>query len=182
MLALLLLTIMPDMSGIMPLIGKGTLAHACPISPVKALTAAHVVSKGGEDESPRFHHFQQGDVVGTTNRVEVFEDADIALVWLDKPVKKFYPLAPTAPIPGEKLFLRGFDFRRQKDALAPRDWEVTVLRTVAGHVVFKPGVEQGTSGSCILNQQGEVVGIVAFGVSIEGGSEAVVGVGVWKRE
>lgn len=166
----------PDMGGVVSLIGKGQLASACPVEPYRAITAAHVAERDGQ---PRFHRWYQEGAEGTTDGVEVWEDADLAYIKPDKPFKVVYPRAAQPPVPGEKLWLQGFDFRKRDNALAPRVWEVEVLRTIAGHIVVKPEVDQGTSGSCVLNRSGEVVGIVSFGVSVEGGSEVVVLVGTW---
>lgn len=177
MLALgLLLAGGPDLSGAVQLIGKGSMAHACPVGEQRLLTAAHVGQRGSD---PRFYRFQQGPVTGTTTDVSVWQDTDLAEMKTDRPMPIQYPLAVNPPLPETHLWIRGYDFRKGKDMLAPRDWEVTVIRTVAGHIVFKPTIDFGTSGSCVLNSLGEVVGIVSMGIRAQNDMEVGVAVGVW---
>jgi hypothetical protein len=59
----------------------------------------------------------------------------------------------------------------------PRIIRAKVLRVVAGHVVYEPGGQPGSSGSCVLNAQGQLVAINAFsGMDASSGA----GVGVWE--
>jgi hypothetical protein len=180
MIAVLFLAVAPDLTGVVQLFGRFSMAHACPIAADRALTAAHVPDLRPFDGTPLYpFRWQQGEADGITIGGSVSLATDLADLQPSRPFSKWYPLATTAPTVGAHLWIRGYDFRKAKNAFGPRDWEVEVLRVVAGHVVFKPTVDFGTSGSCILNEDGEVVGVIAKGVSMHNDEEVGVGVGVW---
>lgn len=170
----------PDTSGAVQLLGRFSSGHACPIAPQRALTASHVIDiKPFDLVGLMTFRWQQGETIGRTIGASIVDNADLGEIRPNKDFPKFYPIATTAPIDREHLWIQGFDFRKGKSAFASRVWEVEVLRTTAGHVVFSPTVDHGTSGSCVLNAKGEVVGIVSWGVTLGNNDEVGVAVGVW---
>ena len=114
----------------------------------------------------------------TTER-DLFRDLARVAPWGDATFPHWYPLAKLPPQVGDRVRFRGWDFRRRKDAFAPRDFDATVIRVRSGLVLFYPPGVPGTSGSCVLNAAGEVVAIQAFGKPLDDQSEIGGGIGVW---
>ena len=167
----------PDLSGVLALFGQSTMAQACPIGPDKALTNAHVV---GDYERFMWSALGQQGPLGAPSTTVKDRFRDLAVV---APYKSTFPraylIASAAPEPGSKVWFAGFDFRRKRDAFAQRIFEATIIRVFNGHVVFAPAGVPGTSGSCVLNERGEVVAI-NMGAKETGDSNVVgMGVGVW---
>jgi hypothetical protein len=71
---------------------------------------------------------------------------------------KVYTLAKKIPEPGTKLWIRGFNVHKGFEG---KGIEVEVLRTEFGHLYLKKEPEGyiGSSGSCMLNEDEEVVAI-----------------------
>lgn len=157
----------PDTSKMLKVIGRWTIASACPVEAHRALTAAHVVDPRPFYKYPGFMPlvWQQGTRGGVL-RVDRREDGeplvqwerDLGIIVTETPME-FYPIADVRPGPGDTIWLSGYDWRDRKRAFADRVWTAKVLRLVAGILVFDPAGEPGTSGSCILNAKGEVVAI-----------------------
>lgn len=162
--------------------GRFSAASGCPISETTALTAAHVVDEEPFDPRVPLSPARWEDSLGNSGvirKMKVSNEADLAVVWVDpaKTFKRWYPIAKKGPREGDALFVKGYDFRTQKNVYGDREWtKAKVLRTVAGHIVFKPKVDFGTSGSCILNGDGEVVGVVAW---ILAALDVTAGPAVW---
>ena len=57
--------------------------------------------------------------------------------------------------------------------------EAKVVRIVALHVLFVPSGQPGSSGSCVVNEAGEVVAINEGGYTADDGGDAGLAVGVW---
>ena len=170
----------PDLSGVLALLGgEGSMAQACPIRPDLALTNSHVVGK----DYTRYTWESRGrlGLLGSpkTTERDLFRDLARVAPWRDSSFPYWYPIAHDAPKPGDKVVFRGWDFRKRKDAFAPRDFESTVIRVFNGHVVYYPPGVPGTSGSCVLNERGEVVAINAFGRELEDANTVGGAVGVW---
>jgi hypothetical protein len=69
-----------------------------------------------------------------------------------------------------------YDHESLESAYAPRLRQATLIRPLAGYLVLDSAPVKGASGSCLFNSQGEVVGIIAWGVRT--GSGDAVGVAV----
>jgi hypothetical protein len=199
----------PDTSKIVKVVGRWTIASACPVALRHALTAAHVIDPRPFDQYPGYVPlvWQQGGRGGVFNvyqkqtfamnggqpsiesRPDVSMMRDIATLQTESDLD-FYPIATVPPEPGDTLYMTGYDWRSKRGAFADRVWVVKLLRIVAGHLIFDPAGEPGTSGSCILNGAGEVVGINIAGkvvgspmgrLSFVGEPEQVgIGVGIVK--
>jgi hypothetical protein len=82
-----------------------------------------------------------------------------------------------SPKPDDKVYWFEYDFRTASNAYRARRRAGKVLRAVAGHLILDSNPVGGASGSCLLDAQGNVVGIViatmdtddggAVGVAIE---------------
>jgi hypothetical protein len=99
---------------------------------------------------------------------------------MDSPVafETFVVPADEPPVAGERLWLVGYDWRGENAAYAPRVHKATVTRIQAGHIIVKTDAEPGSSGSCVLNAAGNLVGI--FVARTEGFAWSVgIAVGTW---
>lgn len=175
----------PDLSGVLSIMGATGMAQACPIAADKALTAGHVAKEiqlvGTPTPIPYIWE-SSGHLGLLGDRQTTVWDRfrDLAYVTpYQSTFPRWYTIAHDAPKPGDKVRFRGFDFRRKRDAFAPRDFQAIVLRVVNGHVIFSPPGVHGTSGSCVLNEAGEVVAINSFGADMEDRNTVGGAVGVW---
>lgn len=175
----------PDFSGMLRLVGRFAWAHACPVGPRVALTNAHVTDLQPFMAHVPLYPFDYSDGLGNEGIVapppaSTWADRDLGvLVPVEGEFARWYPIATEPPKPGEKLYFLGFDFRKGGDAFKERAFEAVVLRRVAGHVVLTKAGSKGSSGSCALNSRSEVVGINAWGPTMENGEEVAVVVGLW---
>lgn len=167
----------PDTSRIMHLIGRYGLAQACPIAPDTALTNGHVVDPRPFDRTapmtPYLWSLDSGQGGAVLPRYALGE-RDLAV--LDGAGLDPYPVAQDAPAVGQRVWFVGYRYDG-RSTLKTEVIRATVLRVVAGHVIYMPGGRPGSSGSCVLNAAGEVVAINA---GMFHDSEAGIGVGVWR--
>ncbi len=165
-----------DLSRVVPLIGRDGMGHGCPVRPGVILTAAHVVSEG-TDAHPIFFSLPSGKAsVAMPYKVATYEDIASLVAMIDVDP---YPLAKEAPIPGEKLWWVGYNFSTRAQALEPLTFQGTLLRVVGSHLVIDEPPISGSSGSCIINERGEVVGIVTWRVPTDEYKPVLIGPGVW---
>lgn len=177
--------------GSLRLIGRFSAAHACPVEPRVALTNGHVVDPRPFDASVLPVPFAWSDGTGASGflvptRLEngwaLERGRDLARVQPLQEGDVFpYPLrvAAQAPSPGDRVYLLGFDWRNRKSAMADSVIEARVTRVVALHVIFTPSGLPGSSGSCLVNEAGEVVGINEGGYETDAKDVAGLAVGVW---
>jgi hypothetical protein len=104
-------------------------------------------------------------------RAQPFHESDV--------FPHYLPLAATAPKAGDRIWLLGFDWSNRKNAMADDVIEAKVLRVVALHVIFSPTGQPGSSGSCVVNESGEVIAINEGSYELDDKAEAGLAVGVW---
>lgn len=179
-----------DTDGVLGLIGRFGIAHACPVGPERILTAAHVLDVMPENMNfPLIGHTytdRRGNT-GVLTGVSVSSYRDLGIARPLQPLGRWYQIAAEPPATDEKLWLVKWDWDSRLSAFSRPTVEVTVLRMAAGYIVFHEAVTPGTSGGCVLNAKSEVVGIVAFGKRVGWADHHEVGVatavyGVWKPE
>lgn len=167
----------PDLSRILPVIGRDSMAHVCPVTPALALTSRHVVLDDHDNPYDLSFSRPNGQVSSVTPyRIATYADLASVVSRIDMDP---YPRAALAPLPGERLWWKGYDFRLNPNLFVPRIFTGRVLRVVAGHVILDTTTVPGTSGSCLLNARGEVVAVVAWNVRTEDSNSATVGPGTW---
>jgi trypsin-like peptidase len=176
----------PDTTKIISVSGRFALAHVCPIGPDVAVTAAHVVDPSPLNPQVSVYPLRGSNFEGSwiLSPWRVYQHEDIALV---SPIvggtfPNYYHLASAPPSIGEKLYWLGFDWREKGKAFARRVFSGEVLRLVASLIILDTKTDPGSSGSCILNQAGEVVGVISFGKEMDDAKEITGGVGVWKGQ
>lgn len=170
----------PDTSAVLHLVGQEHVAQACPIGPERALTNAHVVKGARPDEQwkPYSWHTSQG--LGLAGAVRVARWRDLAeVIPTGGTFPRWYPVAATPPLPGERVWFVGYDWRDRPRAFTPRIFPAIVERVEGPLLILFPAGTPGSSGSCVLNTRGEVVAINAAGKDIEDGTVVGVAVGVW---
>jgi hypothetical protein len=164
-----------DADNVLGLIGRTTIAHACPIGPEELLTAGHVFDPRPLDNSAPLVGAsystpggQSGEVIPTWSTLTW----DIAFGRPAESFSRFYAVAKDEPKPGEKLWLASWDFASQDTAFSQPVLEVTVTRLAAGYVILREEIPAGTSGGCVLNARSEVVGIVSMGIPVGSPTDA----------
>jgi hypothetical protein len=169
-----------DTDAVLGLIGRiGGMAHACPIAADRFITAAHVIDPRPLDNSAPLVGLTYSDNRGSSG---VLLPATASRAWdlgfgePDPHFTKWYKIAEKAPEPGEKLWLRAWDFSSRDSAFDEPILEVTVLRVKAGYIIASEQIPAGTSGGCVLNAKSEVVGIVSFGMGVGPKLEQVAGI------
>lgn len=169
------------MTGVLRMTTRYGLAHGCPVSATLALTAGHVLDPRPFDPTVPMIGAQWTTPFGGKGLahplgVSTFRDlAKIAgefTVW--------FPIAKTAPEPGLPVYALGYDYRDPKRAFASVTYKLEVARLVGGLVVMKDADPRpGSSGGCVVNAAGELVGIIDGGWSMDNLGRVITAVGVW---
>lgn len=173
--------------GTLRLIGRFSAGHACPLSPRVALTNGHIVDQRPFDADVPAFPYAYSDGVGNAGFLvpvhERLERArDLAAM---EPLSESdlfanpFPVAAQPPKEGDRIYLLGYSWKNKKSAMEDDVVEARVSRVVALHVVFYPAGKPGSSGSCVVNEAGEVVAINEGAYETDDKQEAGIAVGIW---
>jgi hypothetical protein len=153
----------PDLSGVLGVSSQDRLGHVCPVSPTQALTAEHVSTwRSPWDRSTWTSLALVVEVDGRPVIVQEYSGwnwRDLSIVKIiteGATFPKWYKMATERPEPGDNLWLRGYDMG---EALRPSRTKAQLKNIRTGLLYFEPTPLGGSSGSCILNDQEEVVGV-----------------------
>jgi V8-like Glu-specific endopeptidase len=173
-----------DMDGVLHLVGRHSVGHACPVAPHFALTAAHVTDPRWFDSDfnliPYRFDNDRGDY-GLAIPRGVMGEVDLGWVEVTPNPVEPYAVAEHAPAIGDKVYWIGYNIRKRKQAFETERYESEVQLVRAGHIFTKDSPQPGASGGCVFNASGEVVGIVVAGWGIGNPYKTNIGeaVGVW---
>jgi S1-C subfamily serine protease len=178
----------PDTSMMVRVFTQAGMGHACPVSTNLAITNAHVIDGDGSPEDAattpvggRYQSLRGMD--GTFATISVSPVSDLAIILTNRadPPLSYYSLAKTPPKIGERLWWVAYDWNRQR-AFSPKLLSGVVKQVIAGHIIIDAKTPEGSSGGCMLNRQGEVVGITTFGIEFSDDEGGVAGaVGLWGK-
>lgn len=175
------------------LLGRWSGAHACPLEPRYALTNAHVVDIRPFDQDIPPFPYAYSDGAGNAGFLVPTTDKDGRVTGLERgrdlasvePLREGQvfanplPVAREAPKVGDRVYLLGYSWKSKKSLLDDDVIEAKVTRVVALHLGFYPSGQPGSSGSCLVNEAGEVVAINEGAFSTDDGDEVGLAIGVW---
>jgi hypothetical protein len=157
----------PDTSGVLRLLNRGG-GHACPVD-------GQILATGHQLESWQPFRWSDGKGnEGIADPERTDKCADLGSLKLRSGSVNYYERATKAPVVGDRLWLLGFDTSSKSKAFAPRVVDAKVVRVIAGHLFLDDFGKPGSSGSCVFNESGEVVGINSGGNHLDG-DVAIVG-------
>lgn len=172
-----------DTSGVAAIFGRFSMGHGCPIGPDTMYTAAHVVSPAPFSDfgTPPVRWSMKGSA-GIAYVQEIDPSADLALLKSVQAFPKWYKIAEDPPKVEDRVAVVGYDFSRPSKAFMDKIFLFKVTWVVAGHLLYDGSGEAGSSGSCVLNENDEVVGINIGYTIMNNLKKAGMGVGLWKPE
>lgn len=172
----------PDMTGIIGVSHRFGMAHACPVSESIALTNAHVADPFPlEKNAPVLTLRWSG---GYLNPLSASWTEDVSLMFRPDSAAKFprfYPQAQVAPNVGEQVWWVGYDWSKQTKAGKTRVFSANITSLSSGVIGLDKPTPPGSSGSCLLNAKGEVVGLIAWGISLENDQDAAFAVALYGK-
>jgi len=180
----------PARTKIVPVAGRTSDAHVCPTSKNTAMTAWHVafeVNPRTWEIRPRYLMFTGKDGKPGTLVPKMWDPRrDLAvMVAIGAEFPGWYGFAEEIPKAGDKVKVSGYIM---KEGMAQGIGEYTVLTpNIAGQIRYSGSPMGGSSGSCILNKEDEIVGInTAYYASSGGIDITIVGsgwlvVGPWRE-
>lgn len=170
----------PDTSKIVALSGRMSMAQACPVAPWLAISNDHVFDLRPFDNFPLIPYRGQSDVwMGVVRGIMTSWEADIAFGVPTTDFPSWYEIATEGPQPGERLWWVGYDWRNGSRGFGRRVFSGEVTRTVAGSIFIEAEAFPGSSGSCVLNADGRVVGILTGVATMDNANAVTVVVGIW---
>jgi hypothetical protein len=155
----------PNLSGSIVLMRSGEwgfgLAHGCMVSEDMVLTARHVaLHYDGRIELPLSYSIEIGGQRGVVRLERSYDDLDLAVmrVYGAAIPQSFYKMAGKPLAEGDTVWVRDFD-RDEKMAMKPKDVEATIKTILPQHAILSGWAQPGASGGCVLNSDGDLVGI-----------------------
>lgn len=176
-LALLLAATMaaPDLKGVLSLSSSVGFAHACPITPHYALTNAHVV----DDKVEGLRWSDELGNWGVVDKVEADVYSDLALLHSERPFGRVFEVEHSAPTVGTRVWIASYNRDNKKEAYKDKVVSGPITRVFAGLILFDEDAGPGSSGGCVVNAEGKVLGINEGWVSISQTSFLGIAVGLW---
>ena len=170
-----------DTSKVVSLTGRTGAAHGCPVAPWLLVSSAHVFDVAPND--PNFplvpYRGQNPYWEGEAKGVWASWTADMAFAVPDRDFPTWYEVAKEAPRVGERVWWLGYDWKNPRRAFERKVFNGVVIRTQAGMLIVDEQAIQGSSGSCVLDADSHVVGIIMGTMGMENSESVTVIVGLW---
>ncbi len=166
------------------LLGMDGGAHACPviIDGIKVvLTAKHVafrrevLSDGEEKLFPRAWNAEVNGEIASVNPTVPHNYVDLAVVQVE-PFPETYFESGELPSDEDTVYWKEYDFRTAKRAYKSRLRSADVVNVLAGYIFLDEPPTPGASGSCVMNNNFQVIGIVAFSQDMSEDGSSITGV------
>lgn len=150
-----------------PLVGNyySGMAHACPTEHA-IYTARHVIENNKDKEIVPMN--SDYGPVNVLWRDEVRDIATISFPTMPNRLKVANKVEP-----GEKVYWYEYHFASTKKFMVQEKRTAKVVHTVAGYIVFDKGPEGGASGTCLVDENDQVVGIVVWSFEVRGSTKKV---------
>ena len=150
----------------MPLIGKHGIAHACPVDGT-ILTAAHVAFEQyvtGSYEA-RGYVYTQGAKRGPVRGFNPAFTRDLAELLVDGgDSPEFVGRADAEPAIGDEVSWSQFNLTNNPLHQEIQKGKITDLGP--GHFAFSPAPLQGSSGGCVFDSSGKVLGVLIWTIGL----------------
>jgi len=159
---------------IIRLVGRSGAGHACPVWGT-ILTAAHMLESDDDDGLVGYVWSDRAGGEGFLSPLRVSRKRDLGEMYVLTGVPIYYKGSTSEPDPGDTLHWVEYAFDDEPFALKTK--KAKLVENLSGHLVMDTPPEQGGSGSCVLNDSGEVVGIVVW--TVRNGGVAVSIAGPW---
>jgi hypothetical protein len=153
-----------DSGAVLALVGRHAIAHACPVGPQHALTAAHVTDiRWYDDDAPLvpYRYENENGEFGLAVPLSVYTASDTGWVRLSSALSMWYRYADGPPEIGSRVYWVEYDVHNKKNALKAKYEDAKVINVVAGNIFVDRAPIPGSSGGCVWNENGEIVGIVS---------------------
>jgi hypothetical protein len=156
-----------DTAGVMRLVGRYGIAHACAVDGV-ILTAAHVVQPFTLADSPIAESIlsytwsddlgNEGVVVGAM----AMASRDLGMLELRTGTPRNYTHSLAELTVGQEVFWEEYDLAKVQSAYQPVIRRAKVVTLLSGHVLLDPAPAKGASGGCLFDATSQVNGVVIW--------------------
>jgi hypothetical protein len=159
------------------------IAHACAVDG-QLVTNRHVIDPrlqfdGAVSLSVRFSTPQGEEGWARTGWRSTSED--LAFLIPETPLTYYAPRAASAPKQGDHVRWVGYSWKSRTRAFERKEFGGRVSQITAGHIIVEEPTSQGTSGGCVYDAVGDVVGIISSQVPTEDNSAATVVVSLYGK-
>lgn len=171
----------PEVLRIISVVGQSTMGHACPVMDGLAITAGHVAisQRLFGDPAQNAYRGESTDWKGYLTAKFASDYEDAGFLASESPFPYQFKFAMRPALVGERLWWVGFDWRKKGQAGARRVFSGKVVSTPAGAIFFDVPTDPGSSGSCVLDADGKIVGVIAWAMGLQDQNSAAVAVGLW---
>ncbi len=167
----------PDLSRVAVLIGEDGFGHGCPVSEYVLLTAKHVAyghqEVHGGPRTGSTYGVEVDGAHGIASAVMYSQGFDMALMKTTVKIREPYRIASSVK-EGDRVWLIQYS-REKKKAFRPEVVEAKVVTILPDHLILDDFGMPGASGGCVVNGDGEVVGIYVAYIPLGESIKDVVG-------